>query len=94
MKVYGGDAEGDIILNVESLTGSDFGDVLTGTMTNNALRGGGGNDLLRPYAGGDYVDGGDGNDVLDYSYTGVGAQHQSGHGKGRTARWPHGHWRL
>ena len=67
----GGDAEGDTISGVESITGSGFNDVLTGTMTNNALRGGDGNDLLRPYAGGDFVDGGDGTDVLDYSYTGV-----------------------
>ena len=41
----GGDAAGDTLTSVENLTGSSYGDKLTGDAGNNALNGGAGADL-------------------------------------------------
>ncbi|WP_419242242.1 beta strand repeat-containing protein [Pseudomonas thivervalensis] len=51
----GGDAEGDVLLNIEHVLGSHFNDVLVGNTGVNYLEGGWGNDV---------IDGGDGNDYL------------------------------
>ncbi|WP_045122339.1 calcium-binding protein, partial [Pseudomonas fluorescens] len=51
----GGDAEGDVFINVESLIGTNFNDTLTGNAAANGLEGGLGNDVIY---------GGDGNDVI------------------------------
>ncbi|ROM71518.1 calcium-binding protein [Pseudomonas brassicacearum] len=51
----GGDAEGDVLLNIEHVLGSHFNDVLVGNTDVNYLEGGLGNDV---------IDGGDGNDFL------------------------------
>ncbi|MBV4484181.1 hypothetical protein HU727_001100 [Pseudomonas sp. SWRI153] len=51
----GGDAEGDVFINVESLIGTSFNDTLTGSATVNGLEGGLGNDVIY---------GGDGNDSI------------------------------
>ncbi|MCG6578078.1 calcium-binding protein, partial [Pseudomonas sp. AF32] len=51
----GGDAEGDVLLNIEHVLGSHFNDVLVGSTGVNYLEGGLGNDV---------IDGGDGNDFL------------------------------
>lgn len=51
----GGDAEGDVLLNIEHVLGSHFNDVLVGNTSVNYLEGGLGNDV---------IDGGDGNDFL------------------------------
>ncbi|QKS82503.1 beta strand repeat-containing protein [Pseudomonas bijieensis] len=51
----GGDAEGDVLLNIEHVLGSHFNDVLVGDTGVNYLEGGLGNDV---------IDGGDGNDFL------------------------------
>jgi Ca2+-binding RTX toxin-like protein len=60
----GGDAEGDTIIDIENLIGSNnlaFGDVLTGNSNSNFING---------YGGTDTIDGGQGNDTL---YGGVNA---------------------
>ena len=54
----GGDADGDTLDSVESLTGSAHDDTLTGDAGNNVLEGGG---------GGDTLDGGDGIDTASYA---------------------------
>ncbi|MGZ9098168.1 MAG: cadherin-like domain-containing protein [Brevundimonas sp.] len=54
----GGDAQGDTLVDIDNLTGSDFADVLTGDAGDNVLAGG---------AGADIMDGGAGFDTLDYS---------------------------
>ncbi|WP_419736164.1 beta strand repeat-containing protein [Pseudomonas sp. COR18] len=60
----GGDAEGDVLINVESLIGSNFNDILTGNAVANGLEGGLGNDTIY---------GGDGDDVIYGSlYTALG----------------------
>ncbi|WP_244653081.1 hypothetical protein [Pseudomonas syringae] len=51
----GGDAEGDVLLNVERIVGSHFNDILTGDAVTNYLEGG---------LGSDVIEGGDGNDYL------------------------------
>ena len=54
----GGDAAGDRVSNVETLTGSSFNDILYGTAGAQSIFGGVGNDILDGGAGGDALDGG------------------------------------
>ena len=92
----GGTAEGDTLLAIEHIYGSDFDDTLIGSDQNNTLLGLGGNDLLsglggndilRGGTGPDLLDGGDGNDSADYRDTdaGVTVNLASGIGTGGTA---------
>ncbi|MEP4431976.1 MAG: cadherin-like domain-containing protein [Hyphomicrobiales bacterium] len=53
----GGDAEGDTIVNVENVVGSEYADVIQGDAGDNTLKGGGGDDQLS---------GGDGSDIFIY----------------------------
>ncbi|WP_280138438.1 calcium-binding protein, partial [Pseudovibrio denitrificans] len=74
----GGYAQGDVLLNIESLEGSNFDDVLIGDDRSNGLyalsgkdrlEGKGGNDTLNAYgSGADILDGGEGSDVARYYY--------------------------
>jgi serralysin len=72
---HGGDAEGDLFIQVESLVGSAFNDQLMGDDGANVLRGkggpdtifaAGGNDVVAGGTSGDSLDGGAGVDTLDY----------------------------
>ncbi|MDQ1195402.1 cadherin domain-containing protein [Agrobacterium sp. SORGH_AS 787] len=63
----GGDAEGDILTNIESVTGSAFDDILTGNAGANTLTGGAGDDILAGLAGADRLDGGAGSDTVSYA---------------------------
>ncbi len=60
----GGDAEGDRLLGIIAVDGSELADVLTGSAGDNWVVGKGGNDVLNGLAGADRVDGGDGNDIV------------------------------
>jgi Ca2+-binding RTX toxin-like protein len=60
----GGDAEGDILSNIENLTGSAFNDTLTGNSGANVISGGDGNDVIEGGAGDDDVSGGAGDDTI------------------------------
>ncbi len=60
----GGDAQGDVIENIENLSGSGFADVLRGDGNANRLEGKGGDDRLWGAGGEDVLVGGDGNDWL------------------------------
>ncbi|MGF6230194.1 Ca2+-binding RTX toxin-like protein [Inquilinus ginsengisoli] len=63
----GGDAQGNILIDIEAVTGSNVGgDVLTGTSGANTLRGGGGDDLLRGGGGADRLFGDAGTDTATY----------------------------
>ncbi|MBP2295975.1 beta strand repeat-containing protein [Azospirillum rugosum] len=74
-QVSAGDASGDVLLNVENLSGSLFADQLTGDAGDNflggeagddTLDGGAGNDNLSGGAGADSLVGGAGNDMASY----------------------------
>ena len=60
----GGDAEGDILDNIEQVIGSAFSDNLDGDARANKLIGGGAGDTLDGFAGSDTLDGGLGGDIL------------------------------
>jgi Ca2+-binding RTX toxin-like protein len=71
--VFGGDASGDVLTNIENLYGSSLDDNLAGNAVRNIIGGEAGNDLLQGRAGddalsgeagADFLDGGDGNDRL------------------------------
>jgi Ca2+-binding RTX toxin-like protein len=80
----GGFAEGDTIVGVESLIGSDFDDTLVGDADVNWLQGMDGKDQLEGGAGKDTLEGGAGNDKLfggdddDHLYGGYGADMLNG----------------
>jgi Ca2+-binding RTX toxin-like protein len=63
----GGDAQGDILANIENVVGSQFDDRLVGDDGPNQLVGGSGNDILDGRGGADVLVGGDGIDTVDYS---------------------------
>ncbi len=60
----GGTAHGDTLVDIENLSGSAHGDILTGNAGANYLNGYHGNDGLWGGGGADTLDGGDGNDLL------------------------------
>ncbi|MFI0849676.1 beta strand repeat-containing protein [Mesorhizobium sp. IMUNJ 23232] len=60
----GGDAEGDILNNIEQVIGSAFSDNLDGDAGANKLIGGDSGDTLDGFAGSDTLDGGAGGDIL------------------------------
>ena len=66
----GTQAYGDVLLNIQNLTGSDFGDSLTGDASNNLINAGAGDDTLVSSAGVDTLFGGAGNDTLVWSLSG------------------------
>jgi len=61
----GGDAQGDVLTNIQSIRGSEFGDTLIGDGGANLLVGNGGDDVIVGGAGDDVLDGGAGADSID-----------------------------
>lgn len=59
----GGEADGDVLISIEHLTGSQGDDYLSGDVGANRLEGGAGDDLLRGRGGDDLLIGGDGQDT-------------------------------
>lgn len=62
--VSGGHAQGDRLVSIERLWGSEFNDVVVGTSGANIIKGGGGNDALHGWSGNDSILGQSGNDML------------------------------
>ena len=60
----GGDAQGDILIRIESVQGSSFDDVIFGDANKNQIDGFVGNDVLGGGGGVDTVSGGHGNDLI------------------------------
>jgi Ca2+-binding RTX toxin-like protein len=67
----GGDAQGDVLLNIERVVGSHFDDTLTGDAVGNYLEGGLGNDLVYGGDGGDTIYGGLYSQIGPFSLGGV-----------------------
>ena len=69
----GGHAEGDFLIAIENVAGSDYRDIIVGDDGANHLEGGDGDDTIEGGAGADRLDGGNGVDWLVYwsSDTGV-----------------------
>ena len=65
----GGDATGDVLSNIQNLTGSNYGDELAGDAGVNIINTGIGDDYIDATAGADTYNGGDGFDTVDYSLT-------------------------
>lgn len=61
-----GEAAGDVLSNIENLTGSNSSDSLTGNSVSNVLIGNGGNDTLTGLGGKDTLTGGSGRDKFGY----------------------------
>lgn len=63
----GGEAEGDTLVNIEAVYGSNHADTLTGDAGNNYLRGHGGNDTLEGKGGNDVLQGDAGADTFVFA---------------------------
>ncbi|ANC92648.1 DUF4347 domain-containing protein [Azospirillum humicireducens] len=63
--VNGGAAAGDVLISIEEVDGTAYGDLMIGNAGTNNLWGEGGDDTLLGGAGADGMSGGAGNDILD-----------------------------
>ncbi|MGO4129216.1 calcium-binding protein [Inquilinus sp. YAF38] len=83
----GGEAEGDTLVAIENISGSQGSDTLSGDAGANALRGWNGDDVLRGRGGADHLDGGAGIDLASYwgEATGVTVNLAAGAGSGGNA---------
>src|SRR5262249_27935960 len=67
----GGDAQGDTLINIEEVDGSNFIDTLRGDGGANYLFGDDGSDTLEGRGGADTLNGGNGFDIASYEHSGA-----------------------
>jgi Ca2+-binding RTX toxin-like protein len=82
----GGDAQGDVLLSIENLTGSAFADTLRGDNGANVIDGGDGDDAIAGYGGADAINGGAGIDTVYYDVAAVTVNLTTGQGSGGDAQ--------
>ena len=84
----GGDAQGDTLVNIQNVSGTQYADTLVGNSQANTLLGGDGNDVIYAEGSGDHLDGGNGVDwVVFYDSTaGVTVDLATGAGSGGFAQ--------
>ncbi|NRA87331.1 MAG: hypothetical protein HRU28_08045 [Rhizobiales bacterium] len=61
----GGYAEGDTLVNIEELRGSNYNDTLVGNEKVNFIKGGSGADIINAKGGDDFITGGAGADIIN-----------------------------
>lgn len=85
---HGGEAEGDRLVNIETVYGTAYDDSLIGNTGNETLYGGSGNDFLAGGGGADKLDGGGGVNTVSYgtSNAGVSVNLATGLGAGGDAQ--------
>ncbi|MFC5356437.1 calcium-binding protein [Azospirillum himalayense] len=85
---WSAEGEGDRLINIEGVQGSQHNDDLRGDNNNNWLHGQGGDDWLFGRGGADILDGGDGFDVANYvdSLTGITVDLRNGAASGGSAQ--------
>jgi Ca2+-binding RTX toxin-like protein len=62
-----GDAQGDLFIGIENVTGSAFADTLIGSSAANVVHGGANSDILAGLGGADTLNGGSGSDTATYA---------------------------
>ena len=84
----GGDAQGDTLVNIQNVSGTQYADTLVGNSQANTLLGGDGDDVIYAEGAGDHLDGGNGVDwVVFYDSTaGVTVDLAAGSGSGGFAQ--------
>lgn len=84
----GGDAQGDTLVNIQNVSGTQYGDTLIGNSQANTLLGGDGNDVIYAEGSGDHLDGGNGTDWVVFldSKAGVTVDLAAGTGSGGFAQ--------
>ncbi|WP_449219877.1 hypothetical protein [Tistrella mobilis] len=68
-RAYQDDAAGDVLVSIEEVVGSNYGDTIAGTSGADILHGGGGDDVLKGGGSADTLDGGDGLDIASYYHS-------------------------
>jgi Ca2+-binding RTX toxin-like protein len=63
----GGDAEGDSLVSIERIVGSEYADRINGGTVATHISAGGGDDAIVASMGGQAIDGGTGSDTIDFS---------------------------
>jgi Ca2+-binding RTX toxin-like protein len=84
----GGDAQGDTLVNIQNVSGTQYADTLIGNSQANTLLGGDGNDVIYAEGSGDHLDGGNGTDWVVFfdSTAGVTVDLAAGIGSGGYAQ--------
>lgn len=79
----GGHAQGDVLISIEGVIGSNYNDTITGSDGTNLIIGGNGADFIYGSLGADTIDGGAGQDTVSYANSSAGVYVNLGTGEAR-----------